>query len=84
MEIKLEENILLTSDENQFVLKKENGLDKKNETTYKTLGYYSTLPQALKGYVKHKTRVSQATTLQQVINEIEALENHINIKFGGE
>lgn len=58
MNIKLENEIYLTSNENQLTLRKEVGIDKKGETTYKTLGYYSTLEEALDGYVKHRVRTS--------------------------
>ena len=40
--------------------------------------------KALKGYLKFKIKVSDATTFQQVLNEIEALKNHIDILFKGE
>jgi len=83
MSITLEIGIILTSNENQFTLKKEIGVDKKGEIIYRTLGYYSDLDHALNGYVKYKTRVSEATTLQQVINELQALRNHINNIAGG-
>ena len=77
MNIKLEKGIYLESDETQFAIKREVGVNKKGETTYKILGYYTNFEQELQGYVRHKTRVSKATTLQQAINEIRALKNHI-------
>ena len=36
MEIKLENNIVLSSDENQLTLRKEIGVDKEGKTTYKS------------------------------------------------
>ena len=78
MNIELEKGIVLQSDELQFTLRKEIGADKKGDKTYRTLGYYSDLDQALEGYLKHKTRTSEATTLQEILNEIKALKNHIN------
>lgn len=84
MEIKLENGIVLLSDENQLTLRKEVGLDKKNNITFKTLGYYSTLDQALEGYTRFKIKTSQATTLQELINEIKALRNYIKMLANGE
>lgn len=83
MNINLENGIILTSDETQFILKKEIGVDKKGDTTYRTLGYYSEIDHALKGYVKYKTRTSDATTLQQLLNEIKTLKNYIKNISGG-
>ena len=84
MNIQLEKDIWLSSDEQGFTLKQFMRFDKNEEPVYKVLGYYSTLEQSLNGYTKYKTRTSEATTLQQVINEIQALKNHINLLVKGE
>lgn len=83
MNIQLEKGIILQSDESQFTLRKENGVDKNGDTTYRTLGYYSDLEQSLQGYLKYKTRTSDATTLQQVLNEIKTLKKYIKNISGG-
>ena len=84
MEITLEQGIILSSDENQLVLRKDGGKDKKNNQIYRTLGYYTTLEQALDGYAKYKIRTSQATTLQELLNEVKALKNYIKMLANGE
>lgn len=83
MEIKLENNLVLSSDENQLTLRKEIGVDKEGKATFKTLGYYSTLEQALEGYLRFKIKTSQATTLQELLNEIKALKHYIKMLSNG-
>lgn len=83
MNIQLEKDIYLTSDENCFQIKKLVGYDKKEKPNYKTLGYYSTLEQAINGYANNHMRMSEATSINQLRNELEALDNHIKNLFGG-
>jgi len=77
MNIKLEKDIILYSNENEFQLRKETGVDKKGRITYKTYGFYSTLDGALNGYVKYMTRMSGATTVQELHKELERIKGYI-------
>ena len=84
MNIELEKDILLLSDEMQFILKKKIGINKKTrKPTYRTLGYYTTLEQALNGYLKYRTRLSEAKTLNEVLVEIENIKDDIKKLIGG-
>ena len=77
LNIKLEKDILLTSDENQLLLKKEIGVNKEGKMRYRILGFYATLEQSLNGYVKVKIKASEATTLKELLNEIKSLKEYI-------
>ncbi len=66
MNIQLSDNIILTSDENNFMLKKINIGKKKRE---KVLGYFGTLEHALESYLKQLMLNSQTTTLLELLKE---------------
>lgn len=77
MEIKLENDIILFSDENQFSLRKETTADKDGKMKFRTIGYYSTLEQVLDGYVKYATRLSNATTLEELKQDLKEISEYI-------
>ena len=76
MNIRIDENWAITSDEynvilqQRFVNKKE---DSKNfgEEYWTNSGFYRTLEDALNGYLTKKIRQSNATTLQEIAQEIK-------------
>ena len=76
MKIELEKDLFLENDGTQLILKKYGF---KKEKTYKVVGYYGNLEDALKGYLKHKMVTSEATSINQLLNEIKALRNHITL-----
>lgn len=85
MNIELEKNIRLESDETQLILKRMlDSFDKKGKQKYRVLGYYTTLKEALCGYSKHKVRTSNAETLRELIDEIKKLDEHIDDLVRGE
>lgn len=77
MKIQVEEKLFIESDDLQFIIKKYSGnFDKKTEKeTYKTLGYFSTLKQAVKHLIKLQCMESTVTTFQQLFDELDRIEN---------
>ena len=86
MKIKLDGNVYLESDDQQFLLKEYTGktyTNKKGEEveTYRNLGYYGTIQQAIKGIVRKKLLESDATTLQEIKSDVNKLEKYIEQKI---
>jgi hypothetical protein len=79
MKIQVEDKLFIESDGMQFILKKYNGqYDKKTgNELFKSLGYFGTLRQAIKFLVKKKVMESEATTVQELLLEMERIEKEI-------
>lgn len=76
--INLIENLCIDADENQYTLKlNTNRLNKKGETIYKTLGYYSTISSALEGasvfLIRNKIQ-NNDMTLKETLDEYKRIE----------
>jgi uncharacterized lipoprotein YajG len=79
MKIKVEDNLYIESDHLQFYIRKYSGkTDKDGRETYNVLGYFSSLNQAIKYLAKHKVMKSDATTVQELLNDLRRIENRIN------
>jgi hypothetical protein len=79
MKIKVEDNLYIESDHLQFYIRKYNGkTDNKGREIYNVLGYFSSLNQAIKYLVKHKVMKSDATTVQELLDDLKRIENRIN------
>jgi hypothetical protein len=79
MKIQVEDKLFIESDGMQFILKKYNGqFDKKTgNELFKSLGYFATLQQAVKFLVRKKVMESEATTVQELLHELERIEKEI-------
>lgn len=82
MKVNIEGNLYLESDGMQFVLKDYTGKtyqDKKGKETeaYNTLGYFSTVQSAMRHLVKMKLMQSTATTLNELLQDVERIREYI-------
>jgi hypothetical protein len=81
MNVQIEENLFLESDERNFVIREYTGKqDKKGNDLFKTHGFYSTVQQALNGLVQMKVKQSTAVTLSELVLDIESIKEYINSK----
>lgn len=76
MKIQVEDKLFIESDDMQFMIKKYSGnIDQKTQKeTYKVLGYFSSLKQAVKHLIKLECMESTVTTFQQMFDELERIE----------
>ncbi|WP_044648328.1 hypothetical protein [Paenibacillus terrae] len=86
MKIQIEGSLYLESDGMQFILKQYTGkttlvkLTGKEAEQYKTHGYFSTVEGALKKVVKMKVMESTATTIGELLKELEGIRQYIESK----
>jgi len=89
--VKLDDEFILTADENCFVLKRISIVqDKESKNFGKRVdiveGYYPTIDSAINGYLKNKTRKylikEKENTLKELLDEINKLSKDIREKFG--
>lgn len=73
--IQLYNGYSIANDSIQWILQKENGIDKKTgETRYKPIGYFTRLENALSEFGRRNTRdalENGAITLRQALNTIK-------------
>lgn len=76
--IKIDEKYFITADANQYVLKKNFiGKDKdgNNKESESVLGYYSSVPSCLQGYIRIAEREKVADNSIQTIKELIKFHN---------
>lgn len=88
MQIQIDENHQIVSDQRQFALQKRGSFSEKSqEWTWSSIGHYSTLPQALEALFNYRVRVSDAkgikealAAFQQAHNEVKQLASQLSFK----
>ncbi|AMQ66562.1 replication initiation protein [Bacillus phage Shbh1] len=82
LKVKIEDNLYLESDGTQYILKQYSGKqDKKGNELYKTLGYYGTVPEAVKRIVNLRIMQSTATSLKELSEDIKTINLYVESKF---
>jgi hypothetical protein len=83
MKIQIEEKLFIESDDMQFIVKRYSGnFDKNDKETYKVLGYFGSLKQAVKFLIKKDCMASTVTTFQQMFVELERIEDKYDKLIG--
>jgi hypothetical protein len=85
MEIRLDKNHILASDDTQYMLKEvkiaEGGGRTKEENIGKeytnTIGYYNSIDGVLRAWAERKIRKSDAETFQQLMDAIKGVQNEL-------
>ena len=81
MYIKLDENYIIKSDENNYILCElrvaSDSAKNAGETIEKTIGCYWTIQQALKGYAKISTRQPNQDGYKELLQKLDAIEQAI-------
>lgn len=86
MNIKIDKNYSLKSDARNVMLVENKVIqegDNKGNPTEITLGYYGTIEGALKGYLRLKINLSDATTIEGLLKEIESIKKTIENTLEG-
>lgn len=89
MNIKIKENIYVESDGRQFIVKEYTGKpyqdkDGNERNPYKALGYYGNIEQLLYGLINKEIHNSNATTLDELLNDAERIKNDVKRLVKGE
>ena len=81
MYIKLDENYIIKSDENNYILSElkvaSESAKNAGEIVEKTIGYYGTIQQALRGYAKISTRQPNQDGYKELLQKLDAIEQAI-------
>ena len=79
LNIKLDENIGIEADTHQYILKQYTGkLDKEGKEVANILGYHPTINSAFKNYIAHAIKNSDCTSIKEVIELYNNLEQKID------
>lgn len=80
MNIQLNENYLLTSDSYNVILKKKRVPKEGNEhkePVYDIVGFYGSLEAACNGYLNKEVNMSNAESIEQLVEEVKAVREAI-------
>lgn len=86
MFIKIDDKYSITSDARQYILQEGKEVlegENKGQVYYNPIGYYGTITAALKGYKELKIRSSNVTTINELMQLIEDLDNKIETLLKG-
>lgn len=90
--VKIDDEYIINANESCYTLEKISTIEDTDSQNYgkevRTIqGYYTSIENALNGYIKVKTRkyISKDTenSLQELLNEITNTRNYIKEKIGG-
>jgi len=86
MNIKIDKEYTLQSDERNIILVRTNKVA-RGENTGKTyeqnISYHATLQSALKDYLRVKTNLSEATSIQELLKEVKEIKKTIEKVLNG-
>ncbi len=86
MNIKIDENYSLKSDDRNVILIEnkvvQDGKNKGKEYE-ENIGFYPTVQAAMKGYLRLQTNKSDATTIKELIADVERIEKTIENTLKG-
>jgi hypothetical protein len=83
MNIKIDETCSLKSDPRNVILV-ENKTSQEGNEYETTIGYFGTVESALKGYLQYKVNTSKATSITQLIDEINGCKKIIEKTLRGQ
>lgn len=86
MNIKIDKEYTLQSDDRNIILVRTNKVKKGENAggTYdQNISYHGTLQAALKDYLRVKTNTSQATSIQELLNEVKEIKKTIENVLNG-
>lgn len=86
MNIKIDNEYTIQSDERNIILVRSKEAQRgKNagEVYTENVSYHATVQSALKDYLRVKTNLSEATSIQDLLNEIKEIRKTINDVLGG-
>ena len=86
MNIKIDNEYLLQSDERNVILVRARETkkgDNAGNTYEENVSYHSSVQGALKDYLRIKTNLSEATSIQELINEVKEIKKTINEVLNG-
>lgn len=83
MNIKIDKDYCLKSDPRNVILTEIKTNQETGEPYEKQISFHGTVQGALKGYLRIKTNTSDATTVQELLQEIERAEKNIESVLQG-
>ena len=86
MNIKIDKEYSIQSDERNVILVRTKEVKRgKNagEIYEENVSYNATVQKALKDYLRVKTNLSEATSIQELLNEVKEIKKTINDVLGG-
>lgn len=83
MKVQIEGSLYLESDDKQFIILEYTGkFDDKGKEQHKSHGYFSTVEGAAKHLLKMKIKQSTATTLAELVQDVQEIKQDIRSKLG--
>lgn len=84
LNIQLSKKHLITSNSHGFILNQRGVCKKTGKEKYCHIGYYSNLESLLKGYIDLEIKSCNATSLEEVVDNIKKLKKSLENQFNTE
>ncbi|HAA4764827.1 TPA_asm: hypothetical protein GET12_08085 [Listeria monocytogenes] len=73
MKLKINDDYVIRNSQFQYILSKQNGVDKNGTEICKDVGYYPTIDKALQAFVDYQIKTSEINSFEELASELNAI-----------
>lgn len=73
MKLKINDDYVIRNSQFQYILSKQNGVDKNGTEILKDVGYYPSIDKALQAFVDYQIKTSEINSFEELASELNAI-----------
>ncbi|EAC2635947.1 hypothetical protein JE294_002895 [Listeria monocytogenes] len=73
MKLKINDDYVIRNSQFQYILSKQNGVDKNGIEIFKDVGYYPSIDKALQAFVDYQIKTSEINSFEKLASELNAI-----------
>ncbi|EDN9535525.1 hypothetical protein GIB88_13740 [Listeria monocytogenes] len=73
MKLKINDDYVIRNSQFQYILSKQNGVDKNGTEIFKDVGYYPSIDKALQAFVDYQIKTSEINSFEKLASELNAI-----------
>ncbi|EAF4916968.1 hypothetical protein C1T33_14430 [Listeria monocytogenes] len=73
MKLKINDDYVIRNSQFQYILSKQNGVDKNGKEIFKDVGYYPSIDKALQAFVDYQIKTSEINSFEELASELNAI-----------
>ncbi|EAE3624557.1 hypothetical protein KCT96_002110 [Listeria monocytogenes] len=73
MKLRINDDYVIRNSQFQYILSKQNGVDKNGAEIFKDVGYYPSIDKALQAFVDYQIKTSEINSFEELASELNAI-----------